>query len=102
MAYKDGSTYTAYHQQYYLDHREKIREQQRSDYLKNRDARIEYAKNDYKKNKDRRIKLSRLNVRKIKIEVKKCLGGECSCCKIKEMELLSIDHVNNDGAAERR
>lgn len=29
-------------------------------------------------------------------------GGECVCCGEKEGAFLSIDHVNNDGAAHRK
>lgn len=43
------------------------------------------------------------NNRKLKIEVFSAYGGcECACCGEKRLEFLTIDHVNNDGAAHRR
>ena len=30
------------------------------------------------------------------------LGGKCNCCGESEFAFLTIDHVHNDGAAERR
>ena len=30
------------------------------------------------------------------------LGGVCACCGISERGFLTIDHVNNDGAAHRK
>lgn len=29
-------------------------------------------------------------------------GGKCSCCGITEPKFLTIDHINNDGAKERK
>lgn len=29
-------------------------------------------------------------------------GGECGCCGEKELVFLQIDHINNDGAAQRK
>ncbi len=40
---------------------------------------------------------------KRKIETFNHYGGcICNCCKEKELSFLSIDHINNDGAIERR
>jgi hypothetical protein len=30
------------------------------------------------------------------------LGGKCACCGVEEYVFLDIDHVNNDGAEDRR
>lgn len=39
---------------------------------------------------------------KLKREVVDHYGGKCSCCGETEITFLSLDHVNNDGAEERR
>jgi len=41
--------------------------------------------------------------RTIKVEVFDAYGGAvCRCCGETEFEFLTIDHINNDGAAHRR
>ena len=40
--------------------------------------------------------------RRMKREVIAGYGGACSCCGERRFEFLSIDHVNNDGAEERK
>ena len=37
----------------------------------------------------------------LRAEVIKAYGGKCSCCGETELKFLTIDHVNNDGYAER-
>ena len=39
---------------------------------------------------------------KLKIDTFKACGGKCVCCGETELEFLTIDHVNNDGAQHRR
>lgn len=40
--------------------------------------------------------------RDLKAEVITAYGGRCVCCGENTFEFLSIDHVNNDGAAHKR
>ncbi len=40
--------------------------------------------------------------RALKVEVMEAYGGRCTCCDEREIEFLTIDHMNNDGAAHRR
>lgn len=40
--------------------------------------------------------------RKIKGEVISKYGGYCKCCKETRVEFLTIDHINSDGAMERK
>jgi len=41
--------------------------------------------------------------KKLKIEIFNAYGGPvCKCCNEKEICFLSLDHVNNDGAKERK
>lgn len=39
--------------------------------------------------------------RRIKDEVIEAYGGRCTCCGITRRVFLSLDHINNDGAAHR-
>lgn len=38
----------------------------------------------------------------IKLEIIAAYGGKCICCGCDVIEFLSIDHINNDGAAHRQ
>jgi hypothetical protein len=38
----------------------------------------------------------------IKIKVMKEYGNKCACCGEDQIEFLTIDHINNDGAIERK
>lgn len=40
--------------------------------------------------------------RKLKLEVFAAYGGECVCCEEQDDDILNLDHVNEDGAEERR
>lgn len=40
--------------------------------------------------------------RKSKAAVMAAYGGACACCGETELVFLTIDHINNDGAAERK
>lgn len=42
------------------------------------------------------------NYTKLRAEVVAAYGGKCVCCGEDESIFLAIDHVNNDGALERR
>lgn len=41
-------------------------------------------------------------VRDLKMQVLAGYGNKCACCGIVQWEFLSVDHVRNDGAQERR
>lgn len=38
----------------------------------------------------------------VKIKIIEAYGGKCVCCGEKAMEFLTIDHINNDGAEDRK
>lgn len=40
--------------------------------------------------------------RRIRLEAIAAYGGRCACCGESQTEFLTIDHVYNDGAVERR
>lgn len=39
---------------------------------------------------------------RIKVEVIRHYGGECTCCGEQNLKFLTIDHINNDGKAHRK
>lgn len=54
------------------------------------------------KNHERAKEICRESHRKTKLLVITKYGGKCACCDEKEIKFLSIDHKNNDGAADRK
>lgn len=82
---------------YYKRHRSKILEKHRLAKLNNESDPIAWRALLDKRNAARRLRYSR-----IKLEVHTTLGGCCMRCGISDPRLLQIDHVNNDGASERR
>lgn len=40
--------------------------------------------------------------RNLRLEIVTAYGGKCECCGEKVLQFLTIDHINNDGAKERR
>jgi len=41
-------------------------------------------------------------MRRLKQETMNAYGGHCACCGESILEFLSLDHINNDGAMQRR
>lgn len=58
------------------------------------------------RNRDINLKKWRDSARKRsairKIEVINHYGGKCRLCPIKDIDMLTLDHVNNDGSSHRR
>ena len=65
-------------------------------------TRKEYLKSYYEKNKVRISKFYEKHHRDIRSKVIAGYGGKCVCCEDTNVEFLSIDHKNNDGAEKRR
>jgi hypothetical protein len=38
----------------------------------------------------------------VKIKIIEAYGGKCTCCGESALEFLTIDHINNDGAEDRK
>lgn len=51
---------------------------------------------------ERKVVLGLEDRRRIKKEVFNAYGGACVCCGLDDWRFLSIDHIHNDGAEERR
>lgn len=73
---------------------------------KKRQKQNEYNRAYYKAHKEERRKYAREYHKKwypkVKQDVLDMFGGKCACCGETEPGFLSIDHVFNDGAEERR
>lgn len=60
------------------------------------------AKNKYIEQKELIREQQRVYDLSIKMKVIEGYGGKCSCCGESTLEFLTIDHINNDGAEDRR
>jgi len=54
------------------------------------------------KNRERERKDARVWRARLKRELVDAYGGKCACCGESEIEFLTLDHINGDGAEERR
>jgi hypothetical protein len=71
----------------------------------NPEARRIIAKNCYWRNRDKYLKLGKLKTQKLKLEILVRYSGikpKCACCAEPQIEFLTIDHIENNGAAERK
>lgn len=62
----------------------------------------ERARTWYQRTKKLRVAVVKSRNQQIKREVFAAYGGICKCCGEDELVFLALDHVNNNGAAERR
>lgn len=108
---KDKKKVSEYNRKYYLKNREtllpKIRKNVQRWQRNNRAKVNQYwiEKRSKEKTTEGKTKNSSANMRcrqKLKKEVLEHMGGKCACCGETEIEFLSMDHVNNDGAKHRR
>ena len=56
----------------------------------------------YEANKDKWRVSGRKSRLALRLDVLIAYGGHCACCGENQYEFLSLDHMNNDGAAHRR
>lgn len=59
-------------------------------------------KAQYTQHREKRVVWMRAYRGDLKKQVVDAYGGCCACCGEAKIEFLTIDHVNNDGAAHRR
>lgn len=100
-------------QRYYRKHKEKCKEAKKKCQKKNPDYNKEY----YEKNKERinanavqrrqnNLEKQRRREKEIRFERKmkviQAYGGKCVCCGEYIPDFLNVDHINNDGAEERK
>lgn len=70
-------------------------------YRRNKKKILTYKQRYYRKNRKRILGLNRKRQTKRKKAVLRIYGGKCRYCKTKELAILSIDHINDDGFKER-
>lgn len=68
---------------------------------KNTKRRRKYGKLYRIKNADRIREYRKKRIRRVKERIIEAYGGECACCGEKELNFLSIDHINDDGRTEK-
>jgi len=74
-------------------------------YLKNKEKLKERTMLWKKNNKDKVLEDSRRYRKELKINALKAYSNnkiECACCGEKEIDFLCLDHIDNNGAQERR
>ena len=88
------------------EHPEKVAEGKRKWYAKNRDRELARLKKQRLENPARYKEYQRIADLKLRTEVltyySKNGYPECCCCGETEFKFLTIDHINNNGAKERR
>lgn len=83
-------------------HRKYHREYKRRNYEVNREANKAIRQRGYVKNRVAILAKSKLSIWAIKAEVLGHYGRTCQCCGEAELKLLCLDHISNNGAAERK
>lgn len=62
----------------------------------------EYSKKRYIDRKELIREQQRIYDLSVKQKIIEAYGGKCVCCGEETLEFLTIDHINNDGAEDRR
>lgn len=92
-----------YKRQYHIKNREKIIKKVHVHYVRNREKRLAYGKKWRDENPDKMRLYRQAHKNKLRKETFEAYGGaKCRCCGEAERRFLTIDHINNDGAKERR
>lgn len=92
-----------YQKAYTETHREQHRKSSLKWAKRNKPKIAKYHTGYYKINKERILKRGRKYEKRIRDEVFNKYGGyKCNCCGETEKLFLTIDHINNDGAAHRK
>jgi len=120
MALKDPRERKAYFRDYYQKHKERIRKQNRIHNAIhreeiNRKARLYHhahreecnqrSKANYAAHRQERKTYQRERSQQLKLEVFSHYSGgtpKCAHCGIEDIDILELDHIDNNGAKERR
>jgi hypothetical protein len=98
----------AYFKQYYLAHKAKIKKQTRAYAKAHRKRTAKMIRRWKLRNWQHRMRVERKRQVNIKIEVLSHYGpaGRLQCswpdCEVTDIDMLSLDHIHNDGAEHRR
>jgi hypothetical protein len=85
-----------------VNHKERDRECHHLNYLRNKEAAIKRSSEFYHCNRDRILAHRRRRGWELKLRVIQAYGGCCICCGETIPEFLTVDHIDNDGAEDRR
>lgn len=77
-------------------------EQDALDYRKHAEDRRTKRRIFYHENRPRLLEASQQRGQQLKQEIIQAYGNACACCGETQIEFLTIDHINGDGAAHRR
>ena len=83
-------------------HKKRWRELEHKSYLKNKDKRLARGKERYYETIDYQKTRKHEFNKALKQEVFNHYGGKCYCCGETILSGLTLDHINQDGAAHRR
>jgi len=87
---------------YYLENKEKISARAREYQKKNKEKIREKTKIWYLKNHEREKTKNREAAKKARKEIIAHMGGCCTKCGFDDWRALQADHVNDDGAQDRK
>jgi len=108
---KDKIKQKEYNKKYYEGYREEIKEKAgkrakvwRKNHLEyiNKQQRENRVKEQNETGKTKNSMYSKRVRDRLKKLIFEAYGNKCQCCGEAELEFLTIDHINNDGAAHRR
>lgn len=88
--------------QWHKDNPERVRENLRKWRAANSDRIRIYASNYCKRNRAHKTAKARELRIALRSQVIQAYGGRCACCGENNEIFLAIDHINNDGATERK
>ena len=87
-------------------HAEEIRERKKVDYQRHKEAHRERSRQWRKDNPDKWKALMRNSnkrmAEKLRAKMIDAYGQKCTCCGENEVLFLELDHINNDGAEDRK
>lgn len=106
LIYKKKYGYSEYKKQYETINRDKIRINQQKFRENNRDRLREYTKlkaRQYRKENPEKYRIYKRKLNLIKrLNAINEYGSKCACCGEMETKFLTFDHINSDGAKDRR
>ena len=94
-----------YYNKYYQENKEKRKEYTKKNYQENKEKRKEQKKKHYQENKEKLKEYGKNYRQEIKELVYNHYGNgviECACCREKEIDFLSLDHIYNNGGKHRK
>jgi hypothetical protein len=106
MAYKDKEKQRRMQKLYREKNREKRNAQKREYYRANKEIHRKRSAKWREDNPDKWLEMMRESNRRQRERLRKemidAYGGKCACCGETEALFLELDHVNNDGAEDRK